>query len=43
MTVKIVTDSPSDITGDLAQESGLSVVPVYVRFFDILKYMAGTE
>ncbi len=32
MTVKIVTDSLSDITGDLIEELGISVVPVYVRF-----------
>ena len=32
MTVKVVTDSLSDITGDLAQELGITVVPVYVRF-----------
>ena len=32
MTVKIVTDSLSDITGDLAAELGLTVVPLYVRF-----------
>lgn len=32
MVVKIVTDSLSDITGDLAQELGVTVVPVYVRF-----------
>ena len=32
MTVKIITDSLSDITSDLAQELGLTVVPVYVRF-----------
>jgi DegV family protein with EDD domain len=32
MTVKIVTDSLSDITGDLAQELGITVVPLYVRF-----------
>ncbi|MFC1961924.1 DegV family protein [Chloroflexota bacterium] len=32
MTVKIVTDSLSDITGNLAGELGVSVVPVYVRF-----------
>jgi len=32
MTVKIVTDSLSDITSDVADELGLSVVPVYVRF-----------
>jgi len=32
MAVKIVTDSLSDITGDLAEELGLTVVPLYVRF-----------
>ena len=32
MAVKIVTDSLSDITGDLAQELGITVVPLYVRF-----------
>lgn len=32
MVLKIVTDSLSDITGDLVQELGVSVVPVYVRF-----------
>lgn len=30
--LKIVTDSLSDITGDLTDKLGLSVVPVYVRF-----------
>ena len=30
--LKIVTDSLSDITGNLAEELGVSVVPVYVRF-----------
>jgi len=30
--IKIVTDSLSDITGSLADELGVSVVPVYVRF-----------
>ncbi len=34
MTIKIVTDSLSDITGDLIEELGISVVPVYVRFGD---------
>ena len=34
MTVKIVTDTLSDITGDLAGELGLTVVPLYVRFGD---------
>ena len=32
MTVKIVTDSLSDITGDLAQELGITVVPLTVLF-----------
>jgi DegV family protein with EDD domain len=32
MTVKIVTDSLADITDDLAQELGVTVVPLYVRF-----------
>ena len=32
MTVKIVTDTLSDITSDLAQELGVTVVPLYVRF-----------
>jgi DegV family protein with EDD domain len=32
MAVKIVTDTLSDITGDLAAELGVAVVPLYVRF-----------
>lgn len=32
MTVKIVTDTLSDITGDLATKLGVTVVPLYVRF-----------
>ena len=32
MTVKVVTDSLSDITSDMAKELGITVVPVYVRF-----------
>ena len=32
MTVKVVTDSLSDITSDIARELGITVVPVYVRF-----------
>jgi DegV family protein with EDD domain len=32
MTVKIVTDTLSDITGDLVDELGVTVVPLYVRF-----------
>ena len=34
MTVKIVTDSAADIPLDLARESGITIVPVYVRFGD---------
>ncbi len=32
MTVKVVTDSLSDITSDIADELGITVVPLYVRF-----------
>ena len=32
MTVKIVTDSTSDLPSQIAQELGITVVPVYVRF-----------
>ena len=32
MTVKIVTDTLSDITADLAAKLGITVVPLYVRF-----------
>jgi DegV family protein with EDD domain len=32
MAVKIVTDTLSDITSDLADELGITVVPLYVRF-----------
>ena len=32
MTVKIITDTLSDITSDLAGELGITVVPLYVRF-----------
>jgi len=32
MTVKIVTDSTSDLSPQVAQELGITVVPVYVRF-----------
>ena len=34
MTVKIVTDSTADLPPQLAQELGITVVPVYVRFGD---------
>ena len=34
MTLKIVTDSLSDITSDIADELGITVVPLYVRFGD---------
>jgi DegV family protein with EDD domain len=36
MTVKIVTDTLSDITGDLAAKLGVTVVPLYVRFGETL-------
>ena len=32
MAVKIITDTLSDITGDLIDELGITVVPLYVRF-----------
>jgi len=32
MTVKIVTDSSADLPAQLAQELGITVVPLYVRF-----------
>lgn len=32
MTVKIVTDTLSDITADLAAQLGVTVIPLYVRF-----------
>ncbi len=32
MTVKVVTDSLSDITSDIAEKLDITVVPVYVRF-----------
>ena len=32
MAVKIVTDSTSDLSPQVAQELGITVVPVYVRF-----------
>ena len=32
MTVKIVTDSTSDLSPRVAQELGITVVPVYMRF-----------
>jgi DegV family protein with EDD domain len=32
MALKIVTDSLSDITSDIADDLGITVVPVYVRF-----------
>lgn len=34
MTVKIVTDSSSDVSLELAQQLGISIVPLYVRFGD---------
>ena len=32
MTVKIITDTLSDITADLAAQLGITVIPLYVRF-----------
>ena len=32
MTVKIITDTLSDITADLAAQIGVTVIPLYVRF-----------
>ncbi len=34
MTVRIVTDSTADLPVQLAQELGITVVPVYLRFGD---------
>jgi DegV family protein with EDD domain len=34
MVVKIVTDSTADISPEVAQDLGISIVPVYVRFGD---------
>ncbi|MEE8413378.1 MAG: DegV family protein [Dehalococcoidales bacterium] len=34
MTVKVVTDSTSDLPPRLAEELGITVVPVYVNFGD---------
>ena len=34
MAVKIVTDSSADLPAELAQELGITVVPLYVRFGD---------
>ncbi len=35
MTVKVVTDSAADLPVQLAQELGITVVPVYVRFGNV--------
>ena len=34
MTVRIVTDSVSDLPSEVAKELGITVVPVYLRFGD---------
>jgi DegV family protein with EDD domain len=34
MNIKIVTDSTSDISQELAQSLGITVVPIYIRFGD---------
>jgi fatty acid-binding protein DegV len=36
MTVKIVTDTASDISPKEAQQLGIHLVPIYVRFGDII-------
>ncbi|MFC1954388.1 DegV family protein [Chloroflexota bacterium] len=36
MTIKVVTDSTSDIPPRLAEELGITVVPVYVRFGEMV-------
>ncbi len=42
MAVKIVTDSGSDIPKDVAEELGITVVPLYVRFGDV-SYRDGVD
>ncbi|GAH68837.1 unnamed protein product, partial [marine sediment metagenome] len=32
MTVKVVTDSTADLPPQIAEELGITVVPVYLRF-----------
>jgi len=34
MTIKVITDSTSDISPDLAKELDIRVVPIYIRFGD---------
>ncbi|MBC8429703.1 MAG: DegV family EDD domain-containing protein, partial [Dehalococcoidia bacterium] len=42
MTVKIVTDSTSDLPPQLADELGITVVPVYLRFGEMV-YRDGVD
>ena len=42
MSVRIVTDSTADLSPQLAQELGITIVPVYVRFGD-KSYRDGVE
>ncbi len=42
MVVRIVTDSASDIPRDLAEEMGITVVPVYLHFGDVM-YRDGVD
>ncbi len=42
MTVKVVTDSTADLSPQLAQEMGITVVPVYVRFGEMV-YRDGVD
>ncbi len=42
MTIQIVTDSTSDIPEETAKRLGIRIVPVYVRFGDIV-YRDGVD
>jgi DegV family protein with EDD domain len=42
MAIKIVTDSGSDIPKDIAEELGITIVPLYVRFGDV-SYRDGVD
>ena len=42
MTVKIVTDSVSDVTSKVAGELGITVIPILVRFGEEI-YRDGTD
>lgn len=36
MSIKVITDSTSDIPSDLVKKLDIRVVPIYVRFGDLL-------